>query len=215
MLTMFATTSRMVGFQLRKPVSIYKGISRLTFFMGTLIRSSQKQHNIVFFSTAHIDSQERPKLKSSGISHDAFLELSKTKVMNQQLSDRNGLPLLVTISEEAAKHLRKVTATDNKPNTALRISVESGGCHGFEYVFKLTDTSEYHPDKEDSLFVRDGAKVIMDKTSLEILRNSKIDYVHELIGSQFKVVDSPFLKSSCGCGSSFEIDYSKLDEEAK
>ncbi|QPG74735.1 hypothetical protein FOA43_002068 [Brettanomyces nanus] len=130
----------------------------------------------------------------------------------QTYSEHNGLPLFMGITNEASQQLNKIAKQDNEPNRALRISVESGGCHGFQYVFKLTDTGEYNAeDGGDTLFIRGGAKVLIDKTSLEILRDSKVDYVHELIGSQFKVVDSPYSKSSCGCGSSFDIDFDKLE----
>lgn len=63
---------------------------------------------------------------------------------------------------------------------------------------------------EDSIFERDGAKFVVDSTSLEILQESTIDYTTELIGSQFKVVNSPYATSSCGCGSSFDFDPSGL-----
>ncbi len=212
---MFRTASRIVSFRIRNPTSVSIGAYQLKWSISRLVKNFQNRYSVCFYSTANAESHEKPKLRPLGFSSKAFSELSKTKVVNQQLSDRNGLPLMITISEDAAKHLNEVMAADSKPSTALRISVESGGCHGFEYVFKLTDTSEYRPDDEDSLFIRDDAKVIMDKTSLEILRDSKVDYVHELIGSQFKVVDSPYLKNSCGCGSSFDIDYDKMDQEAK
>lgn len=141
----------------------------------------------------------------------ALSDFNKTKVQNMQCSDHRGLPLLIAITQGAANRLKEIGATGD-PKCILRVSVESGGCHGFQYVLKLTDMSEFDP-KEDSLFTRNGGQVMMDKTSLEILRDSKIDYVHELIGSQFKVVDSPYSKSSCGCGSSFDIDFDKMNSE--
>ena len=94
---------------------------------------------------------------------------------------------------------------DSNPNLALRVSVESGGCHGFQYLMSLTDMSEISQE-EDSVFEgRDGAKVVMDEPSLELLKGSKVDYTMELIGSQFKITDNPLATSSCGCGTSFDI----------
>ena len=59
---------------------------------------------------------------------------------------------------------------------------------------------------EDTVFEgRDGAKVVLDEPSLELLKGSKVDYTMELIGSQFKIVDNPLATSSCGCGTSFDI----------
>lgn len=71
----------------------------------------------------------------------------------------------------------------------------------------LTSTDAISPD-EDTVFESEdgkGAKVVMDEPSLELLKGSKIDYTMELIGSQFKVTGIPGAKSSCGCGTSFDI----------
>jgi len=97
--------------------------------------------------------------------------------------------------------------------------VESGGCHGFQYLMKLISTKELDT-KEDTLFAvgasTEGAaemdalgsglpKVAMDQATLELLEGSKVDYTMELIGSQFKIVDNPRATSSCGCGTSFDL----------
>ena len=95
---------------------------------------------------------------------------------------------------------------DSNPKLALRVRVESGGCHGFQYLMSLTNTSEV--SSEDTIFEATdgtGAKVVMDEPSLELLKGSKIDYTMELIGSQFKIVGNPAASSSCGCGTSFDI----------
>jgi len=71
----------------------------------------------------------------------------------------------------------------------------------------LTSTEDIAKD-EDTVFESEdgsGAKVVMDEPSLELLKGSKIDYTMELIGSQFKVTGIPGAKSSCGCGTSFDI----------
>lgn len=71
----------------------------------------------------------------------------------------------------------------------------------------LTSVDKISPD-EDTVFESEdgkGAKVVMDEPSLDLLKGSKIDYTMELIGSQFKVTGIPGAKSSCGCGTSFDI----------
>jgi len=94
---------------------------------------------------------------------------------------------------------------DANPDLLLRVTVESGGCHGFQYLMSLTDMPKVD-QAEDTVFDSgDGAKVVMDEPSLELLKGSKIDYTMELIGSQFKIVDNPLATSSCGCGTSFDI----------
>jgi iron-sulfur cluster assembly accessory protein len=96
---------------------------------------------------------------------------------------------------------------DANPALALRITVESGGCHGFQYLMSLTSLSEQVSDEDTVFGTDDGsdAKVVMDEPSLELLKGSKIDFTMELIGSQFKIVDNPLATSSCGCGTSFDI----------
>lgn len=113
---------------------------------------------------------------------------------------------------------------DANPNLALRISVESGGCHGFQYLMSLVtlpekDTPQWSEvvNEDDSIFqfTADGsesstpssesARIILDEPSLELLKGSKVDFTMELIGSQFKIVDNPYATSSCGCGTSFDI----------
>ncbi len=96
---------------------------------------------------------------------------------------------------------------DSNPNLALRVTVESGGCHGFQYLMSLTNTSAIQPD-EDTVFEASdgsGAKVVMDLSSLELLKGSSVDFTMELIGSQFKIVGNPAATSNCGCGTSFDI----------
>ena len=96
---------------------------------------------------------------------------------------------------------------DSNPDLALRVSVQSGGCHGFQYLMSLTSSAEVS-SQDDTIFETDdgtGAKVVMDEPSLELLKGSKVDYTMELIGSQFKIVGNPAATSSCGCGTSFDI----------
>lgn len=96
---------------------------------------------------------------------------------------------------------------DSNPELALRVTVQSGGCHGFQYLMSLTSASQISPE-EDTVFEADdgsGAKVVIDEPSLELLKGSQVDYTMELIGSQFKIVGNPAASSSCGCGTSFDI----------
>ncbi|KAH1977685.1 hypothetical protein KXW88_008292 [Aspergillus fumigatus] len=96
----------------------------------------------------------------------------------------------------------------------LRITVTSGGCHGFQYLMSLEAASKIDPE-EDTVFEAEPeqgttsgageAKVVMDEPSLELLSGSTVDYTMELIGSQFKIVDNPRATSNCGCGTSFDV----------
>ena len=96
---------------------------------------------------------------------------------------------------------------DSNPLLALRVTVESGGCHGFQYLMSLTNTSAISSEDDIIFEASDGsgAKIVMDEPSLELLKGSRVDYTSELIGSQFKIVGNPAATSSCGCGTSFDI----------
>ncbi|KAF8451293.1 hypothetical protein BGX38DRAFT_1184008 [Terfezia claveryi] len=92
------------------------------------------------------------------------------------------------------------------PHSALRITVEPGGCHGFQYFLTLIDLPTLEGlSEEDTIFDQDGARVVIDESSLQLLNGSKVDYTMELIGRQFRIVDGPGVKSSCGCGTSFDV----------
>jgi iron-sulfur cluster assembly accessory protein len=105
----------------------------------------------------------------------------------------------VTVSERAARRIAEIAAGEpDKP--LLRISVEGGGCSGFQYKFDLVGTSE----ADDVVIERAGARVLIDPVSLEYLAGSEIDFVDDLIGSSFKVIN-PNATASCGCGTSFSI----------
>ncbi|KAF2871919.1 hypothetical protein BDV95DRAFT_628405 [Massariosphaeria phaeospora] len=118
----------------------------------------------------------------------------------------DGVSMTISLSPRAANRLSAISNTDKNPALALRIAVESGGCHGFQYLMSLIDMSKVPPTEEDTVFEGDkGAKVVIDEASLELLHGSTVDYTMELIGSQFIVTGIPGATSSCGCGTSFDI----------
>ena len=82
----------------------------------------------------------------------------------------------------------------------LRLAVSGGGCSGFQYGFSFDDAV----NPEDRTFERDGATLVIDETSLELLAGAEIDFVEDLIGASFQI-RNPNAASSCGCGSSFAI----------
>ena len=82
----------------------------------------------------------------------------------------------------------------------FRITVLGGGCAGFQYKFDF----ENEVNSDDILIPGLKIKILVDNTSLNFIRGSKIDYVKELIGSSFKITN-PQASSSCGCGTSFAI----------
>ncbi|KAG0304257.1 hypothetical protein BGZ98_005744 [Dissophora globulifera] len=130
----------------------------------------------------------------------AALNAIPLKVHNPQL-DENGKELTLDITDNAVKQLKHVAARDDNPLQALRITVDSGGCHGYQYLMGLTDTV----NDDDVVFEKDGARVIVDTITLPMISGSRIDFIEELIGSAFKVLANPNAAHSCGCDTSFEI----------
>jgi iron-sulfur cluster insertion protein len=82
----------------------------------------------------------------------------------------------------------------------LRLSVEGGGCSGFQYKFGLADTIE----ADDIIAQGDGARLVVDPMSLDLVRGSAVDFVESLGGKSFQVTN-PNAASGCGCGSSFSV----------
>jgi iron-sulfur cluster assembly 2 len=84
----------------------------------------------------------------------------------------------------------------------LRISVESGGCSGFQYNFSIEENSQ--PDSENDYVVeQEGVTVVYDRISGEFLRGATVDFVEEMIRSSFVVHNNPNVEVGCGCGVSF------------
>ncbi|KAK5237719.1 [4Fe-4S] proteins maturation [Exophiala xenobiotica] len=119
---------------------------------------------------------------------------------------------LKQITSAAPQKNTLASSSSSSPGDShLRVTVTAGGCHGFQYLMSLEDGSKLDPE-EDTIFAseEDGdsgkARVVMDQASLELLKGSTIDFTTELIGSQFKIVGNPRATSSCGCGTSFDIE---------
>jgi iron-sulfur cluster insertion protein len=108
--------------------------------------------------------------------------------------------LSITLSESAARRIAHLLAAEPVADSFLRITVSGGGCSGFQYGFDF-DTSR---QSDDRTFERDGAVVVIDETSLELLNGAELDFEEDLAGSSFQV-RNPNATSSCGCGSSFAI----------
>jgi iron-sulfur cluster assembly accessory protein len=105
----------------------------------------------------------------------------------------------VTVTQRAARQIGSILEKE-PPGTMLRVSVEGGGCSGFQYKFDVDRARE--PD--DVVITREGAIVLIDPVSLGYLAGSEIDFVDDLIGTSFRI-NNPQAKSSCGCGTSFSL----------
>lgn len=105
----------------------------------------------------------------------------------------------ITVSESAARRITEIVAGE-PDNTMLRVSVEGGGCSGFQYKFDLVQTRA----DDDLVIERDGAVVVLDPVSCMYMEGSEIDFVDDLIGAAFQI-KNPQATASCGCGTSFSL----------
>jgi iron-sulfur cluster assembly accessory protein len=105
----------------------------------------------------------------------------------------------ITVSERAARRIGEILKAE-PAGAMLRVSVEGGGCSGFQYKFDVERTRA----DDDIVITRDGATVLIDPVSVRYMAGSEIDFVEDLIGAAFKV-KNPQAKASCGCGTSFAL----------
>jgi iron-sulfur cluster assembly accessory protein len=105
----------------------------------------------------------------------------------------------ITVSERAARQIGEILKTE-PAGTMLRVSVEGGGCSGFQYKFGMEQVRA----DDDLVIARDGAMVLVDPVSVQYMVGSEIDFVEDLIGAAFKV-KNPNATASCGCGTSFAL----------
>lgn len=102
------------------------------------------------------------------------------------------------ISAAALARVRELIREEGKPALKLRVSIEGGGCSGFQY-----DVSFDEVRTDDDLVIRcDGVELLVDPLSMQYLEGAEVDYVEQLSGAQF-VIHNPNAKTTCGCGSSF------------
>ncbi|KAF5388831.1 hypothetical protein D9757_005623 [Collybiopsis confluens] len=137
-----------------------------------------------------------------------LLSLPSTDYLEQEEIDVELLPpedAKIVITDRAAEQLQKISEREKDSNAALRIAVESGGCHGYQYRMELAKNRSL----DDYHFTHPNIKpsnIVVDAVSLTLLNGSTIDFATELIGSSFRVSDNPHSKGSgCGCGVSWEL----------
>ena len=127
-------------------------------------------------------------------------ETTKVKVASVESGEGS-----LVITDTAVTRLREIAGEGEE--AWLRVSVEGGGCSGFQYKLDLEE-GELSMGEDDVMVERDGAKVLVDQTSLEYLQGATVDYHVELIRAGFRITANPKAEGGCSCGASFNI---KLD----
>jgi iron-sulfur cluster insertion protein len=105
----------------------------------------------------------------------------------------------IILTENAARRVAAIARRQSKP-AILRLAVDGGGCAGFTYKFELAEAAE----AGDLVAETSGVKLVVDPTTLDLVRGSAVDFVEELGGAAFRVTN-PNAASGCGCGSSFSV----------
>ncbi|MFG1344513.1 iron-sulfur cluster insertion protein ErpA [Xanthobacter autotrophicus DSM 431] len=104
-----------------------------------------------------------------------------------------------TVTDAAARRICQILSSE-PDGTFLRLSVEGGGCSGFSYKYDVTTEQ----GEDDLVIEKEGAKVVVDRISLDYIKGSQLDYKADLMGSAFKI-SNPQATAKCGCGSSFAV----------
>ncbi|HXP09923.1 MAG TPA: iron-sulfur cluster assembly accessory protein [Acidobacteriaceae bacterium] len=118
----------------------------------------------------------------------------------EAVTNLNPVAMPLTLTPQAVTKVHEIMATQDPLPAGLRIGVVGGGCSGFQYSMSF----ENQAGMMDKVFKFDDLKVFVDATSLMYLNGCVVDYVETLEAAGFKF-DNPAVKSTCGCGSSFNV----------
>lgn len=105
-----------------------------------------------------------------------------------------------SVTPGAARQIASIATREGQAGAGLRVSVDAGGCSGFQYKFGL----ETEAQPGDLVVERDGVRVFVDEVSLDLLAGAELEWNETLIGAHF-VVRNPQAVSGCGCGVSFAV----------
>jgi iron-sulfur cluster assembly protein len=106
---------------------------------------------------------------------------------------------MITLTDQAVAKLKELLAQEDDPNLSLRVFIRPGGCDGFSYGMTFASDAE----AGDQVIERGGVRVLVDKTSQQLLNGAEIDYVTSVTATGF-AIRNPNAVSTCGCGHSFK-----------
>jgi iron-sulfur cluster assembly protein len=115
----------------------------------------------------------------------------------------------IKISDNAATKIKELLGEqEDASEQALRVAVRGGGCSGFQYALAFDA-----PKQDDHRFEDKGVSVVVDKTSMQFVFGSEVDWVDGLQGAGFSV-NNPNVTAACGCGSSFQVNEEAAEQAA-
>ncbi|KAH0831052.1 iron-sulfur cluster assembly accessory protein Isa2 [Lanmaoa asiatica] len=152
-------------------------------------------------STVQLPAPDIPKARSVLLTSPTPADIDAQE-LDAELIHPDHIHVLLTT--RAAEQLQRIATREANHNVALHVSVESGGCHGYQYKLRLATTrapEDYHLTHPD---VR-PSNIYVDAITLPMINGATIDYATELIGSSFRITGNPQAKGGCGCGISWEL----------
>jgi iron-sulfur cluster assembly protein len=111
-------------------------------------------------------------------------------------------PPIIAITEFGAQKAHEILGKNGKENAAVRVFVKSGGCSGYSYGMAIDDRDL----DGDTSVISHGVRLVVDQMSLPFLQGATVDYIENMMGGGFSVVENPNATSNCGCGHSFRTD---------
>lgn len=106
----------------------------------------------------------------------------------------------LVFTDQAADKVRNLILDEGNDQLKLRVYITGGGCSGFQYGF----TFDEEVAEDDIQVMKHGVTLLVDCMSFQYLEGAEIDYVKDANGEQF-VIRNPKAKTTCGCGSSFNV----------
>jgi iron-sulfur cluster assembly accessory protein len=109
---------------------------------------------------------------------------------------------MINVTEVAAEKINQLLAEEEKVGAGLRVFVQGGGCSGFQYGLMIDEGEG--DESADQVFEVNGVRLFIDPISLRYLKGAEVDFVDNNMGGGF-TIKNPNAKSTCGCGSSFNV----------
>ncbi|GMP84497.1 hypothetical protein CsSME_00038001 [Camellia sinensis var. sinensis] len=152
-----------------------------------------------FFAAGIRQHQRLLSSSSSSSSSAAAADMPEPQSSSPSLSPSLDV---VHITDNCVQKMKELQADEaSGKGKLLRLSIEAGGCSGFQYTFSLDDKT----NADDRIFERDGVKLVVDEISFDFVKGATVDYVEELIRSAFQVSTNPSAVGGCSCKSSFMV----------